>query len=129
MDEEWEKRGEVEAPLCKQKPSEYMSHGNWFFATEPEEMLPYVVERIGADKILFASTIRTGTGRFPTWFRRSAAVKDLSESAKEKIWEKNANVLYPCNTKKPVFKTGACSFSTSHGAAMAPPRRGGRGEK
>ncbi len=37
MDEEWEKRGDVEAPLCKHKPSEYIAHGNWFFATEPEE--------------------------------------------------------------------------------------------
>jgi predicted TIM-barrel fold metal-dependent hydrolase len=56
MDEEWETRGKVEAPLCKKKPSEYIKHGNWFFATEPEEeTLPYVIERIGDDKILFAS--------------------------------------------------------------------------
>src|SRR5207253_9485053 len=54
MDEEWEKRGKVEAPLCKQKPSEYVKNGSWFFATEPEEeTLPYVIERIGDDKILF----------------------------------------------------------------------------
>ena len=54
MDEEWEKRGKVEAPLCKNKPSEYIKHGNWFFAMEPEEeTLPYVIERIGDDKIVF----------------------------------------------------------------------------
>src|SRR5215470_689047 len=37
MDEEWEKRGKAEAPLCKNKPSEYIAQGNWFFAFEPEE--------------------------------------------------------------------------------------------
>ena len=66
MDEEWEKRGKVEAPLCKQKPSEYIKHGNWFFATEPEEeTLPYVIERIGDDKILFASDYPHWDGMFP----------------------------------------------------------------
>jgi len=35
MDEEWEKRAS-EAPLLKKKPSEYMTSGNWFYATEPE---------------------------------------------------------------------------------------------
>jgi predicted TIM-barrel fold metal-dependent hydrolase len=29
MDEEWEKRGKAEAPLCKQLPSEYVTNGNW----------------------------------------------------------------------------------------------------
>ena len=54
MDEEWEKRGKVESPLCKHKPSEYIGHGNWFFALEPEEeTLPYAIERIGDDKIIF----------------------------------------------------------------------------
>src|SRR5437867_12267299 len=46
MDEEWEKRAS-EAPLLKKKPSEYMTSGNWFYATEPEEStLLYVMEKI-----------------------------------------------------------------------------------
>ena len=36
MDEEWEKR-QCEAPLLKTKPSAYMTSGNWYYATEPEE--------------------------------------------------------------------------------------------
>ena len=40
MDEKWEKRGKVEAPLCKHKPSEYIKQGNWFFATKPERNSP-----------------------------------------------------------------------------------------
>jgi hypothetical protein len=45
MDEEWEKR-QSEAPLLKKKPSAYMTDGNWFYATEPEER----PARDGADR-------------------------------------------------------------------------------
>jgi predicted TIM-barrel fold metal-dependent hydrolase len=98
MDEEWEKRGDVEAPLCKQKPSEYITHGNWFFATEPEEgMLPYVIERIGEDRIVFASDYPHWDAMFPHVVSTIRGRKDLSESAKEKILGKNANALYGWN--------------------------------
>ena len=60
MDEEWEKR-QSEAPALKAKPSEYITRGNWFFAAEPEEStLPYVMDRIGDDKLIFASD-------YPDW--------------------------------------------------------------
>ena len=53
MDEEWEKR-KAEAPLLKKKPSEYITAGNWFFAAEPEEStVPFCLEKIGEDVILF----------------------------------------------------------------------------
>jgi len=95
MDEEWEKRGKVETPLCKRKPSDYVIHGNWFFATEPEEgMLPYVIERIGEDKILFASDYPHWDGIFPHVVSTIRARKDISESAKEKILEANASRFY-----------------------------------
>lgn len=95
MDEEWEKRGKVEAPLCKKKPSEYVIHGNWFFATEPEEgMLPYVIERIGEDKILFASDYPHWDGIFPRVVSTIRGRKDISDGAKEKILGKNAARFY-----------------------------------
>jgi predicted TIM-barrel fold metal-dependent hydrolase len=98
MDEEWEKRGDVEAPLCKQKPSEYIIHGNWFFATEPEEeMLPYVIERIGEDRIVFASDYPHWDALFPNVVSTIRGRKDISERAKEKILGKNANALYGWN--------------------------------
>jgi hypothetical protein len=34
MDEEWKKRGEVEAPLCTKKPSDYLRSGQLYFAAE-----------------------------------------------------------------------------------------------
>jgi predicted TIM-barrel fold metal-dependent hydrolase len=95
MDEEWEKRGKLEAPLCKRKPSEYVIHGNWFFAAEPEEgMLPYVIERIGEDKILFASDYPHWDGIFPHVVSTIRGREDISESAKEKILGRNAERFY-----------------------------------
>jgi uncharacterized protein len=95
MDEEWEKRGKIEAPLCKYKPSEYVKHGNWFFATEPEEeMLPYVIERIGEDKVLFASDYPHWDGLFPKVVATIRGRKDISDAAKEKILGANGARFY-----------------------------------
>ncbi|SRR5713226_9158272 len=95
LDEEWEKRGKLEAPLCKRKPSEYVIHGNWFFATEPEEeMLPYVIERIGEDKILFASDYPHWDGIFPHVVSTIRGRTDISESAKQKVLGGNAQRFY-----------------------------------
>ncbi len=92
MDEEWEKRGKVEAPLCKRKPSDYIIHGNWFFSAEPEEgMLPYVIERIGEDKILFASDYPHWDGMFPHVVSTIRGRKDISERAKERSWAEMPN--------------------------------------
>ncbi len=95
MDEEWEKRGKVEAPLCKHKPSEYLKQGNWFFATEPEEeTLPYVIERIGDDKILFASDYPHWDGLFPNVTKTIRSREDISEQAKSRILGENAKRFY-----------------------------------
>ena len=95
MDEEWEKRGKVEAPLCKNKPSEYIKQGNWFFAMEPEEQtLPYVIERIGDDKILFASDYPHWDGMFPYVTKTIRDRKDISEQAKTRVLGENAKRFY-----------------------------------
>ena len=95
MDEEWEKRGKVEAPLCKHKPSEYIQQGNLFFAMEPEEeTLPYVIERIGDDKILFASDYPHWDGMFPYVTKTIRGRKDISDRAKDRILGENAKRFY-----------------------------------
>ena len=95
MDEEWEKRGKVEAPLCKKKPSEYVKHGNWFFAMEPEEeTVPYVIERIGDDKILFASDYPHWDGIFPHVVSTIRGRTDISAQAKSRILGENAKRFY-----------------------------------
>jgi uncharacterized protein len=95
MDEEWEKRGKVEAPLCKHKPSEYIKQGNLFFAMEPEEeTLPYVIDRIGDDKILFASDYPHWDGMFPYVTKTIRGRKDISDRAKDRILGENAKRFY-----------------------------------
>jgi predicted TIM-barrel fold metal-dependent hydrolase len=95
MDEEWEKRGKVEAPLCKHKPSEYISRGHLFFAMEPEEQtLPYVIDRIGDDKILFASDYPHWDGMFPYVTKTIRERQDISAGAKDRILGENAKRFY-----------------------------------
>lgn len=95
MDEEWEKRGKVEAPLCKKKPSEYVKHGQWFFAMEPEEeTLPYVIERIGDDKIIFASDYPHWDGIFPYVVSTIRGRKDISDASKARVLGENAKRFY-----------------------------------
>ncbi|HEY7554849.1 MAG TPA: amidohydrolase family protein [Candidatus Binatia bacterium] len=95
MDEEWEKRGKVEAPLCQRKPSEYIKHGNWFIAMEPEEeTLPYVIERIGDDKIVFASDYPHWDGMFPHVVSTIRGRKDISDQTKARVLGENAKRFY-----------------------------------
>ena len=86
MDMKWEKR-RSDAPLLKAKPSEYMTNGNFFYSAEPDEKaLPYVVDRIGEDLVVFASDYpHSGSGFTGDLLSR----KDLPETVKRKILEKN----------------------------------------
>ena len=95
MDEEWEKRGAVEAPLCRERPSDYVQNGRWYFATEPEEhMLPYVLDLIGEDKVLFASDYPHWDGMFPNVVSTIRERSDISQQAKEMILGGNARTFY-----------------------------------
>ena len=61
MDEEWEKRGWIEAKECKEKPSEYIKNRAVFMHAEPSEtLLPQVATLLGENKLFFASD-------FPHW--------------------------------------------------------------
>ncbi len=94
MDEEYEKRAS-EAPLLKAKPSEYMTNGNWFYSTEPEEAsLPYAAERVGEDNVLFASDYPHWDGMFPHVVSTLRGRKDLSDTTKQKILGENAKRMY-----------------------------------
>jgi predicted TIM-barrel fold metal-dependent hydrolase len=95
MDEEWEKRGRAEAPLCKRKPSEYLTSGQIYYGCEPEEkMLGYVVGEIGSETIMYASD-------YPHWdasWPESAVLiwnrQDLPLQAKNNLLQANARRFY-----------------------------------
>jgi len=99
MDEEWEMRGDLEAPLLRQKPSQYMRGGQIYYSFEPEEKtLPYVInEWLGEDLIMYASD-------YPHWdalIGRSAKEVigrgDLTESQKKKLLGANARRFFRLN--------------------------------
>ncbi len=94
MDEEWEKR-QIEAPLLTKKPSAYMTNGNWFYATEPEEnTLPYVLDKIGEDVVVFASDYPHWDGGFPHMTATVRGRQDVAPRQKEKILRNNSVRLY-----------------------------------
>jgi uncharacterized protein len=88
-------RGAASIPLLKASPGEYISRGNWYFtARSNESMLPYVMETIGADKILFGSSYPDPDALFPKSVAILRERKDISEEAKKKILQDNARVLF-----------------------------------
>ena len=89
LDEEFEKRGAREAPLLKRKPSEYMSGEQFFYAFELEEStVPYVIDRIGADKLLYSSDYPHWDSSWPKTVRMFQEREDISDADKRQIaWE------------------------------------------
>ncbi len=89
LDEEFEKRGSREAPLLKRKPSEYMSSDQFFYAFELEEStVPYVIQRIGADKLLYSSDYPHWDTSWPNTVKMFKGRDDISDADKQKIaWD------------------------------------------
>lgn len=95
MNEEWEKRGAVEAPECKQEPSHYITGSNVFYGCEPDEKtIGYVVGEIGSGTIMYASD-------YPHWdmsWPESGSLiwerTDLSQEAKRNLLGDNARRFY-----------------------------------
>jgi predicted TIM-barrel fold metal-dependent hydrolase len=96
MDEEWEKRGALEAAECKRKPSDYLKPGsNLFFSVEAgEKSLAEVVRRFGDDNIVFASDLPHWDAEYPENLHSIQKRSDLSESTKTKVLADNVRRLY-----------------------------------
>ena len=95
MDEEWEKRGEIEAPLCKLKPSEYITSGRIFFHAEADEQsIPEAVRRLGDDILFYATDFPHWDHSAPHSIDEMSERDDLSESTRRKILYQTASKLY-----------------------------------
>lgn len=95
LDEEFEKRGAKEAPLLKRKPSEYMSGEQFFYAFELEEStVPYVIDRIGADKLLYSSDYPHWDSSWPKTVRMFQEREDISDANKRQIAWENPQKFY-----------------------------------
>jgi len=83
-----------QAPLLKKKPSEYMRDGRIYFHAELwEAMLSYVIERVGEDRILYASDYPHEPDLAQA-IRKFEARTDLPDTAKQKILADNGKRFY-----------------------------------
>jgi predicted TIM-barrel fold metal-dependent hydrolase len=95
MDEEWEKRGEIEAPECKRRPSEYVTSGRLYFHAEADEKsMPEAVRRLGADVLFYATDFPHWDHSAPHSIEEMKEREDLSEEVKEKILSGTALKMY-----------------------------------
>ena len=95
MDEEWEKRGALEAPTCRRKPSEYLTSDRLFYPAEASEwLLGATVEALGRASIFYASDWPHWDHGFPENIHEMQKRKDLSDETKRQILSGTAKRLY-----------------------------------
>ncbi len=91
MDAKWEKR-RTDAPLLKRRPSEYMTRGTFFYSAEPDEKsLPFVLDCIGEDLIIFATDYPHSGSTFTADLLDRT---DVPDRAKKKILHDNGKRLF-----------------------------------
>ncbi len=95
LDEEFELRGAREAPLLQAKPSEYLLSDRIYCSFEPEEStIPYVIERFGAHKLLYASDYPHWDTEWPETVSTLLDRSDVPFTLKRKILSDNALRFY-----------------------------------
>lgn len=95
MDEHWEKRGEIETPNLKRRPSDCVRERPIYFSVEAEEkLIPETLRYAGEEHFVYASDIPHWDNEFPESMHTIEAREDLSSEAKRKILYDNAKAMY-----------------------------------
>ena len=95
MDEHWTKRGKIETPSLKQRPSDCVREHPIFFSFEAEEtLLPESLRYVGESHFVYATDIPHWDCEFPKNLRHIQRRDDLSQQSKSKILYENAKALY-----------------------------------
>ena len=95
LDEEWEKRGALEAPKCRRKPSEYLTSDRVFLPAEPsEQLIGPTIEALGQVGIFYASDFPHWDHGFPGNIKEMKDRRDLSDETKRAILGGSARRLY-----------------------------------
>jgi uncharacterized protein len=95
MDEHWELRGEVEAPLLTKKPSDIVRESPIYFSVEASEsFLPQVIDFVGDDHFVYASDIPHWDGEFPGNLNGIREHQGLSRETKEKVLYHNSRAFF-----------------------------------
>jgi predicted TIM-barrel fold metal-dependent hydrolase len=96
LDEHYEKRRQEMSSL-RMRPSEYLGGDNVYFSCEAEEKgLAWVLEQLGADRLLMASDYPHWDASFTNSVTGIIQRDDLSEEAKDKILSQNAQRYLGC---------------------------------
>jgi predicted TIM-barrel fold metal-dependent hydrolase len=95
MDKDFASHGAEQAPLLKRSPSAYVKAGNWYYSTTGDEgTLPYVLDCIGDDIVVFGSRYPEADSLFPGAVSSVQTREDISEESKRKILSENAQRLF-----------------------------------
>jgi len=95
LDEHWEKRGQFEMPLLKEKPSELVRKSEIYFSIESgESQLARTIDYVGADHFVYASDIPHWDCEFPENLEQLRNHEALSDEIKEKLLSQNAKRLF-----------------------------------
>lgn len=82
-------------PWLTQEPGAYMRSTQCYYSFEPaEKRLPYVLDFVGRERIVFASDYNHSDCKFPETVRRLAAREDLSAETLRLVMCDNARRLY-----------------------------------
>ena len=94
LDEHYEYM-QAAVPLLTMPPSEYIRQRDVYFSFEPDETtLPYVMDFIGDDRLVFASDYNHGDCKFPNVVKEVLARDDIAAGSLPKIMGENARRLY-----------------------------------
>lgn len=94
MDDEYARRA-VEAPLLRNKPSDYVRAGTIYFSCEADEwLLPQAVRLVGENQLVYASDFPHWDHSFPGSIDEIRARGDLTDVQKRKILADNCRRLY-----------------------------------
>ena len=95
MNEEWEKRGEVEAPMCRKRPTAYLNEGRiYFHAEDYEPMIGATAEILTHKVIYYASDYPHWDTEFPENIEHLGRRAELNDEAKKWLFAESAKRLY-----------------------------------
>jgi predicted TIM-barrel fold metal-dependent hydrolase len=95
MDEEYEKRGHVEARQLPDRPSAFVRAGNIYFSCEAEEnLLRQAIDYVGASQILYASDFPHWDHSYPQSLKELRDRPDVTDAEKARIFSENPRRLY-----------------------------------
>lgn len=95
IDEHWEKRGHVDMPLLKEKPSEVFKTSSINVSIEAgETMLKETIDMVGVQHLMYATDIPHWDSEFPENLKHLRADPRLDDETKRNILYDNAKAFY-----------------------------------